>query len=194
MIRPCLIHVAIWPRQIWAENCGAVPLWGMDSWVPITYSVARAEVYLHAKFRPDPSSHLIGHRLRQDRQTDGQTDTVDRHDSCLSICLSVRLSVLSETFVYCGRQDNGPIAYGKPGTPKYVSHRASAPGLRWTAGGAHIAPPDSLVGSGWGGHTILPPSALATKTRRPIGASVWRGHVPKCFPLEWRVMKHLISL
>ena len=28
-----LIYLAIWPQQTWAENWGAVPLWG--SWVPI---------------------------------------------------------------------------------------------------------------------------------------------------------------
>jgi len=32
---PCgiLIRPAIWPQQIWAENWGALPLWGMRSWV-----------------------------------------------------------------------------------------------------------------------------------------------------------------
>jgi len=30
-----LIHAAIWPQQMWAENWGAVPLWGRGSWVPI---------------------------------------------------------------------------------------------------------------------------------------------------------------
>ena len=30
-----LIHAAIWPQQIWAENWGAVPLWGRGTWVPI---------------------------------------------------------------------------------------------------------------------------------------------------------------
>jgi len=30
-----LIHAAIWPQQIWAENwVGAQPLWGRQSWIP----------------------------------------------------------------------------------------------------------------------------------------------------------------
>jgi len=30
-----LIYAAIWPQRIWAENWGAVTLWGRGSWVPI---------------------------------------------------------------------------------------------------------------------------------------------------------------
>jgi len=74
-----LMHAAIWPQQIWAENwVGAVPLWRRGSWVPIKHNVARAETYLHAKFHLDPSNRLATvherHRQnrtdRQDRQTD----------------------------------------------------------------------------------------------------------------------------
>jgi len=33
--RGILIHPAIWPQQIWAENSGYVPIFGGGSWVPI---------------------------------------------------------------------------------------------------------------------------------------------------------------
>ena len=57
----------------------AVPLWGSGRRVPIQKNVARAEVYLHAKFHLDPSNRLatVYERHRQDRQTgqpDRQTD------------------------------------------------------------------------------------------------------------------------
>ena len=81
-----LIHAAIWPQQIWAENCvGAVPLWGRGSWVPIQHNVARAEAYQRAKFHLDPSSRLttVHERHRQDRQTDrkdnGPIDSIGRN-------------------------------------------------------------------------------------------------------------------
>ena len=63
-----LIHPTIWPQQIWAENWGAVPLWGRWSWVPIQHNVARAEAYLHAKF------HLPSNRLATIHQRYRQTD------------------------------------------------------------------------------------------------------------------------
>ena len=59
---------------------------------------------------------------------------------------------------------------GPDNTPKCVSGWGSAP---YSAGRAHGAPPDLLVG--WEGNTILPPSVLATKTRRTVGTSVWQG-------------------
>jgi len=36
-----LIHAAIWPQQIWAENWGTLPLWGRGelSWVPVYYTM-----------------------------------------------------------------------------------------------------------------------------------------------------------
>ena len=71
-----LIHPTIWPQQIWAENWGAVPLWGRWSWVPIQHNVARAEAYLHAKFHL-PSNRLATIHQRY-RQTDRQT-TVRYH-------------------------------------------------------------------------------------------------------------------
>jgi len=73
-----LIHPAIWPQQIWAENWGAMPLWRRGSWVPVQHSVARAEAYLQAKFHLDPSNRLATSHKRyrqtgQDRQTDRTT-------------------------------------------------------------------------------------------------------------------------
>jgi len=70
-----LIHPAIWPQQIWAENCGGSAPFGEGSWVPIKHNVTRAEAYLHAKFHPDPSNHLATihqHYRQTDRQTDRQ--------------------------------------------------------------------------------------------------------------------------
>ena len=56
---------------------GYAPL-GDGSWVPIEHNVARAEAYLHAKFRLDPSNRLasVHERHRQDRQNrqERQTD------------------------------------------------------------------------------------------------------------------------
>ena len=70
-----LIHRVIWPQQIWAENWGAVPLWGEGSGSP-SNTVARAEAYLRAKFHLDRSIRLatIHQRYRQDRshRTDRQ--------------------------------------------------------------------------------------------------------------------------
>ena len=67
-----MIYAAIQPQQIWAENWGAVPLWGRGSWVPISHNADRAEAYLHAKFHLDPSNRLatVHERHRQDGQTD----------------------------------------------------------------------------------------------------------------------------
>jgi len=69
-----LMHPAVWPQQIWAENWGCAPL-GEGSWVPIEHNVARAEAYLHANFHLDPSIHLatVHQRHRQDRQ---RSDTI----------------------------------------------------------------------------------------------------------------------
>ena len=53
-----LVHPAIWPQQIWAENWGAVPLWGRGSCVSMYQNVARAETYLCAKFHVDPANGL----------------------------------------------------------------------------------------------------------------------------------------
>ena len=64
-----LIHLAIWPQQIWVENWGA-------AWGPIYHNMARVEVYPPAKFHLDPSNRLatIHQRYRQ-------TDTGQRSDS-----------------------------------------------------------------------------------------------------------------
>jgi len=58
---------------------GCVPL-GRGSWVPI-YNVARAEAYLHTKFRLGPSNRLatVHERYRETGQT-GQADR-QRSDS-----------------------------------------------------------------------------------------------------------------
>jgi len=59
-----LIHPAIWPQQTWAENSGAVPLWGGGARSP-SNNVAKA--YLRAKFHLDPSNRLatVHERYRQ---------------------------------------------------------------------------------------------------------------------------------
>jgi len=67
-----LIHAAIWPQHIRAENWGCVPL-GRGGWVPIQHNVARAEAYLQAKFhldRPTVWPQYTNVTDRQDRQTD----------------------------------------------------------------------------------------------------------------------------
>jgi len=72
-----LIHAAIWPQQIWAENCGAVPLWKRGAVSPAN-NVVRAEAYLHAKFHLDPFNRLatVHERHRQTGQTDSLRRTV----------------------------------------------------------------------------------------------------------------------
>jgi len=59
---PCgiLIHTAILPKQIWAENWGVMPLWGRGGGPHLTHcGQGRGGLpYLHAKFHLDPSSRL----------------------------------------------------------------------------------------------------------------------------------------
>jgi len=81
-----LIHAAIWPQQIWAENSGGCAPLGRGSWVPIKHNAARAEAYVHVKFQFDPSNRLATVHQRTnvtDRQIDRQTDrqTGQRSDS-----------------------------------------------------------------------------------------------------------------
>ena len=69
-----LIYAAIWPQRIWAENWGAVPLWGEEELGPPSNNVARVEAYLHAKFHLDPFNplaiiHQHYRQTGQDRQT-----------------------------------------------------------------------------------------------------------------------------
>ena len=74
-----LIHPAIWPQQIWADNweLTAVPLSGRGAGSPIfiKHNLTRDEAYLHVKFHLDPSNRLatIHQRYKQDDQ-DRQTD------------------------------------------------------------------------------------------------------------------------
>jgi len=66
---------------VWAENWGMCPFGGRGSWVPISHNVARAEAYLLAKFRLDPSNRLatVHERHRQTDRTDRQpTDSIGR--------------------------------------------------------------------------------------------------------------------
>ena len=58
---------------------GCAPL-GDGSWVPIEHNVARAEAYLHAKFRLDPSNRLasVHERDRQDRTDRQPADSIGR--------------------------------------------------------------------------------------------------------------------
>jgi len=74
-----LIHAAIWPQQIWAENLGTVPLWGGGAGSPL--QCGQGEAYVHAKFRLDPSSRLatVHQRHRETDRTDRQrTDSKGR--------------------------------------------------------------------------------------------------------------------
>jgi len=50
-----VIHLAVWPQQTWADNCGGctIPFVGRGRWVPIQHNVAWAEAYLHAKCHLD---------------------------------------------------------------------------------------------------------------------------------------------
>jgi len=65
-----LIHPAIWPQQIWAENWGLCPFGGKGdgSLSNAVWSGGQADAYLHAKFHLDPSSRLattdMGRKLR----------------------------------------------------------------------------------------------------------------------------------
>jgi len=69
-----LIHPAIWPQQIWAENWGLCPF-GEGELGPHLTHVARAWAYPHAKFRLDLSNRLatVHQRYREVRQTGRQT-------------------------------------------------------------------------------------------------------------------------
>ena len=68
---PCgiLMHPAIWPEQTWAENWGAVSLWGRGAGPPANTMWPGPRHTFHL----DPSKRLatIHQRHRQDR-TDGQ--------------------------------------------------------------------------------------------------------------------------
>jgi len=72
-----LIHAAIWPQQIWAENWGegrgCAPL-GEGELGPHLTQCGQGRAYLHAKFHLDPSNRLatVHERYRQDRTRDRQ--------------------------------------------------------------------------------------------------------------------------
>jgi len=70
-----LIHAAIWPQQIWAENWGLCPF-GEGELVPIQHNVARAEAYLHAKFHLDPSNVWPQCTNVADRETGQRSDSM----------------------------------------------------------------------------------------------------------------------
>jgi len=66
-----LIHAAIWPQQIWAENWGlCVPL-EEDELGPHLTQCGQAEAYLRAKFHLDPSNSLA--TIHQCHRQTGQT-------------------------------------------------------------------------------------------------------------------------
>ena len=70
-----LIHAAIWPQQIWAENLGALPpppLRGAGDGSPSNAMWPGAEAYLRVKFHIDPSNRLATVHERH-RQTDRHT-------------------------------------------------------------------------------------------------------------------------
>jgi len=79
-IRRCiLIHAAVWPQQIWAENWGLC-LFGERELGPDLTQSGQDEAYLHAKFHLDPSNRLatIHQRYSQDRQTGERSDSIGR--------------------------------------------------------------------------------------------------------------------
>jgi len=68
-----LIHAAIWPQQIWAENWGLCPFGGGELGSHLTQCGQGRGLYLNAKFHLDPSKRLatVHQRHRQDRQDNG---------------------------------------------------------------------------------------------------------------------------
>jgi len=58
----------------------SAPFFGEGSSVPVLYSVARDEAYLHAKFHFDPSNRLatVHQRCRQNRHRTGQRHKANR--------------------------------------------------------------------------------------------------------------------
>jgi len=75
-----LIHEAIWPQQISAENWGLYPFGGGELG-PYLTQCGQAEAYLHVKFHVDPSNRLatIHQRCTQTGQTDRQrSDSIGR--------------------------------------------------------------------------------------------------------------------
>jgi len=67
-----LIHAAIWPQHIWAENWGLRPPLGEGELGLHLTQCGQAEAYLHAKFHLDPSNRLATIRQRYTGQT-GET-------------------------------------------------------------------------------------------------------------------------
>ena len=94
-----LIHPAIWPQQMWAENSGLCPFWGGELIPHLTHcGHSRA---LPASQVSSSSFQPFGHytpklRTGQERQTD-RRDRQDRQQRSDSIMLSYRcLSVLCD--------------------------------------------------------------------------------------------------
>jgi len=71
-----LIHAAIWPQQIWAENWGLCPFGGVELDPHLT-QCGQAEAYMHAKFHLDPSNRFATVHERH-RQTGRRTDSIGR--------------------------------------------------------------------------------------------------------------------
>jgi len=92
-----LVHPAVWPQQIWAENGGAAPLWGSS--VFIYHIVAGDEAYLHVKFHLYPCNRLatIHQRYRQDRQRSdsiAQTVFTNRRPKIISTFSNESVSII----------------------------------------------------------------------------------------------------
>jgi len=66
----------MWPVELAALHAATKNIINLTArtGVPIEHKVARAEAYLHAKFRLDPSNRLatVHERHRQHRQTEGR--------------------------------------------------------------------------------------------------------------------------
>jgi len=98
-----LIHAAIWPQLIWAENWwGLCPFGGGGAGSPCN-SVARAEAYLHANFHLDTSNRLatVHERYGQADRT-GQT----YRQRSASIGRTVLQTVAQKFWMWCESAKN----------------------------------------------------------------------------------------
>jgi len=75
-----LIHPAIWPQQIWAENWGGLCTFGEGELGPHLAQCGLGRVYLHAMFHFDPCNRLatIHQRYRQTDMTEQRSDSIER--------------------------------------------------------------------------------------------------------------------
>jgi len=89
-----LIHAAIWPQLIWAENWRAVPLWAWELGPHLTECGQDRGLYLHAKLHLDSSNRLatVHERYRQTDRTGPVRDTD-------TIIITITIIVVMEEFI-----------------------------------------------------------------------------------------------